>query len=410
MTGERGAKRPPLQGIRIADFSWAWAGPYATMLLALMGAEVIKIETRKRPDHSRLRSVVTGPVAWDPDKSPIFNDLNLNKMAITLDLAKPQAVEIAKKLVAVSDVVVENFRPGVMGRLGLGYGTLKKIQPDIIMLSSSSMGAKGPDSKYAGYAPIFAAHSGLAHLTGYPDRRPVPLMGSSDLRSAAASAFAILVALYHRGATGEGQHVDLSSVETLSVLIGDAFLDYFMNNRVPVRKGNRDDIMAPHNCYPCKGENKWVTIAVADDEEWQSLCAAMGNPGWTADERFADAYRRWHHQEELDRRIGEWTSGYTAGEVTEMLQRVNVAAFPSFDGAELFRDPHLQARGLATEVNHPAFGKRKVLNPPWRFSATPAQVTCQGPCLGEHNSYVLGELLGIPKEEIEQLEQEGVLY
>jgi benzylsuccinate CoA-transferase BbsF subunit len=403
-------RRLPLEGVRIADFTWAWAGPYATMLLALMGAEVIKIETHKRPDHSRLRSLASGPVAWDPDKSPIFNDLNLNKMSITLDLAHPKAVELAKRLVAISDVVAENFRPGVMDRLGLGYDVLKDIKPDIVMLSSSSLGAKGPESKYAGYAPIFAAHGGLAHLTGYPDKRPVPLMGSSDLRSAATSAFAILIALYHRGVTSEGQHIDLSSVETLAVLIGDAFLDYFMNNRVPVRKGNRDDIMAPHNSYRCKGENQWVSIAVATDEEWQSLCEVMGNPAWANDERFSDVYRRWHNQEELDGLIGEWTSDYTPGEVTEMLQQASVAAFPSFDGTELFHDPHLQARGLEMEITHPAFGKRKVLSPLWKFSETSAEVSRHGPCIGEHNEYVLSDLLGIPQHEIDKLTEEGVLY
>lgn len=402
--------RAPLEGIRITDFTWAWAGPYATMLLAFMGAEVIKIESRKRPDHARMRALATGPADKGFDQSSIFNDINLNKMAITLDLTQPKAVALAKRLVGISDVVAENFRPGVMDKLGLGYDALKEVKPDIIMLSSSAMGAVGPERHYAGFAPTFAAHGGLAHLTGYPDARPVPLMGSSDLRSAATSAFAILIALYYRAQTGQGQHIDLSSTETIAVLIGDALLDYTMNNRVRVRKGNRDEIMAPHNCYPCQGEDKWVSIAIATEEEWQGFCDALGNPPWTREEKFSDAYRRWQNQEDLDQLIGEWTINQTHYEVTERLQKAGVAAMPSFNGTELFQDPHLKERGFATEVTHPAIGKRIVVAPPWRFSTTPARISHSGPLLGEHNEYVLGDLLGMPKEEITKLEEEGVIY
>jgi len=401
--------RLPLEGIRIADFTWAWAGPYATMLLGFMGAEVIKIESTKRPDHSRMRSLAAGPTFGGPNQAPIFNDLNLNKMSITLDLTQPKAVGLAKRVVSISDVVAENFRPGVMDKLGLGYGVLKEVKPDIIMLSSSAVGGTGPQRHYVGYAPTFAALGGMAHFTGYPDGPPIPLMGSSDLRSAAASAFAILAALYYRAQTGEGQHIDLSSTETIAVLIGDALMDYTMNNRVSSRKGNRDEIMAPHNCYPCQGDGSWVSIAVATEEEWQALCHAMGNPPWVKDEKFSDQLSRWRNQEELDRLIGEWTINYTHRQVMEKLQQVGVAAVPSFGGLELFQDPHLKERGFAKEVEHPAIGKRLVVNAPWRFSATPAQVSRYGPLLGEHNEYVFGELLGMPPKEIAKLEEEGVI-
>ncbi len=402
--------RLSLEGIRITDFSWAWAGPYATMLLAFMGAEVIKIESSKRPDHARMRSLASGPSDKGFDQSGVFNDLNLNKMSITLDLTQPKAVALAKRLVGISDVVAENFRPGVMDKLGLGYNVLKEVKPDIIMLSSSAMGAVGPERHYTGFAPTFAAHGGLAHLTGYPNARPISLMGSSDLRSAATSAFAILTAIYYRAQTGQGQHIDLSSTETIAVLIGDALLDYIMNNRVPLRKGNRDEIMAPHNCYPCQGEDNWVSIAIATEEEWQCFCHALGNPPWSKDEKFSDAYRRWQNQEELDRLIGEWTINHTHYEVTERLQQVGVAAIPSFSGTELFQDPHLKARGFATEVTHPSIGKRIVVAPPWRFSDTPAQISHSSPLLGEHNEYVFGDLLGMPKAEIAKLKEEGVIY
>lgn len=401
--------RRPLQGVRIADFTWAWAGPYGTMLLAFMGAEVVKIESSKRPDHSRMRSLAAGPSFGGPNHAPIFNDLNLNKMSITLDLSQPQAVELAKRVVSISDVVAENFRPGVMDKLGLGYEVLRQVKPDIIMLSSSAVGGIGPQRHYVGYAPTFAALGGLAYLTGFPDGLPIPQMGSTDLRSATTTAFAILVALYHRAITGKGQYIDLSSTETVAVLIGEALLEYTMNGRLPTRDGNRDPIMAPHNVYPCREKNSWVSIAVATEEEWQSLCHVMGDPSWAADERFSDTYRRWRNQEELDRLIGEWTINYSPTEVMAKLQEAGVAAVPSFGGKDLFQDPHLKERGFAKKVEHPAIGKRLVINVPWKFSATPAEVSGYGPLLGEHNDYIFGELLGMPNAEIVKLKEQGVI-
>jgi benzylsuccinate CoA-transferase BbsF subunit len=386
--------RLPLEGVRIADFTWAWAGPYATELLAFLGAEVIKIESSHRPDHARIRSLTLGLSTKNLDNSPVFNDLNLNKMSLALDLRKPEAIDIARKLVAVSDVVTENYRPGVMDKLGLGYDVLKSIKHNIVMLSSSALGFEGPESGYAGFAPTFAALGGAAHLTGYPDKRPVPLMGSSDLRSASTSAFAILVALYHRACTGEGQYIDLSSTETIAINISDAIIDYMMNGRVAVRKGNRDDILAPHNVYPCKND-RWVSIVIATEEEWGSFCEALGNPLWAAEERFSDAHLRWLNQEDLDKLIGEWTVNYTHYGAMELLQRSGVAAVAALQGVELYSDPHLKERNVSVEVVHPNVGKRIALGPPWKFSATPARVKHCGPLLGEHTEYVLGELLGM---------------
>ncbi|MEA1959388.1 MAG: CoA transferase [Chloroflexota bacterium] len=401
--------RLPLEGVRIADFTWAWAGPYATELLAFLGAEVVKIESVKRPDHARTRSLSHGLSNRDLDKSSVFNDLNLNKLSLSLDLKQPKAIELAKRLVAVSDVVAENYRPGVMDKLGLGYDVLRQIKPDIVMLSSSAMGAVGPERNYAGFAPTFAALGGAAHLTGYPDKRPVPLMGSSDLRSASTSAFAILVALYHKARTGQGQHIDLSSTETIAINISDSILDYIMNGCVAVRKGNRDEIMAPHNVYPCKGESRWVSIAVATDEEWQSLCKAMSSPSLADDERFSDGYRRWCNQDDLDQIVGEWTANFTDYEVTAMLQKAGVAAMPTLQGTDLYEDSHFKFRSVATEVTHANVGTRFVVGPPWKFSATPARIRHSSPMLGEHNEYVLGGLLGMSRDEIAALEEDGVL-
>jgi benzylsuccinate CoA-transferase BbsF subunit len=236
------------------------------------------------------------------------------------------------------------------------------------------------------------------------------MTGSTDLMSATTSAFAIIAALNHRQNTGQGQHIDLSSVESLAVFTGDALMDYIMNGRVRSRRGNQDDIMAPHNCYRCRGDDKWVSIAVSKENEWQAFCQVMGNPDWTRDEKFSDAYCRWKYQEELDRLVTEWTVNYTHYEVTEMLQKVGVAAMPSFSNQEIFSDPHFKERKLAVEVEHPVMGKQVVLGAPWKLSETPAKVTKASPTMGENDEYVFGELLGMPSSEIKQLMQEQVIY
>ncbi|MDY6908184.1 MAG: CoA transferase [Chloroflexota bacterium] len=397
-----------LEGVRIADFSWAWAGPYAATILSLLGAEVIKVESMKRLDHVRLRALGFGHFRG-VDHSPFFNDLNLNKKSITLDLTNPRAVEVAKRLVAISDVAMQNMRPGVIDRLGLGYEALREVKPDIVYLSSSACGATGPDREYIGYAPTFGALGGAVYLAGYPDCPPQQMMGSIDLRSAVTAAFAIIAALCHRQRTGQGQHIDLSSQETISILLGDAIMDYTMNGRVRQRRANRDDIMAPHNCYPCR-DGKWVTIAVASDEEWQALCAAVGSPAWAGDERFGDAFGRHRHQEEIDRHLEEWTRERSPYEVMALLQGAGVAAFPSFDSRGLSQDPHLEARGIFTEMEHPVMGSRVVVAPHWKMSETPARIDRPAPLLGEHNGYVLGELLGMSAGEIAELEGEGAIY
>jgi benzylsuccinate CoA-transferase BbsF subunit len=378
------------------------------MLLAVMGAEVIKIESNQRLDHVRLRALGFG-VFRGADRSPFFNDLNLNKLSVTLNLTQPEAVELAKRIVSISDIVVQNMRPGVMDRLGLGYEELKKVKPDIVYLSSSACGATGPERGYIGYAPTFAALGGADHLTGYPDAAPQPMAGSIDLRSAATSAFAILAALCYRQRTGEGQHIDLSSQETISVLLGEAIMDYTMNQRNQTRKGNRDQAMAPHNCYRCRG-GKWVTIAIATEDEWQAFCSAIGAPDWTKDPRFSDAYARHRNQDELDKRVEEWTINQTPYQAMRILQKVGVAAFPSLDSQGLSSDRHLKERGMFTEVEHPVMGRRVVIAPHWKFSHTPASSCRHAPLLGEHNEYVFGELLGMRLDEITEFEERGIIY
>lgn len=402
--------RSALEGIRITDFTWAGAGPYATLLLSFLGAQVIKVESNRRLDTSRRSGSRGGKPVESVDQSASFNDFNLNKMSITADLKHPKALELIKRTIAVSDAVIDNFRPGVLDRLGLGYPVLKEINPSIVMLSSSAFGATGPDASYGGWAFIFAALAGLSHITGYSDGIPTELRLVMDLTVGSMSAYCLLGALHHRRKTGEGQFVDLSSRQTLSCCMGEVLLDYAMNGRNQGRLGNSDPFMCPHGCYPCKGDYKWVTIAVESEEDWRNLVTAMRHPDWARDGRFADAYLRKKNEAELNRLIGEWTKDKTAYEVMQALQKVGVAATPTMNAEDLFKDPHLRARKLYTQVNHPLMGAQYVANPPFKLSGTPATVRRHGPLLGEHNDFVFGELLGLPEQEVKNLEEQQILF
>lgn len=400
----------PLRGIRVADFTWLWAGAYATGLLAMLGAEVIKIESMNRVDPTRTMTFTIGEAFQGVEESRVFNALNLNKLSVKLNLKQPRAVELAKRIVQISDVAAANMRPGVMEKLGLGYDALREIKPDIIMFSSSSFGAKGPFSTCGGYAPSFSCASGLANLTGYIDGTPNPMTGSTDLMAAISGTLAMVIALNYKQRTGKGQHVDFSSTESLSSLVGNALMEYFVNGRVRHREGNRDQIMAPHNCYRCRGDQKWVSIAVSTPGEWDAFCAVLGNPKWTKEERFSDAYKRWENQEELDRLVTEWTLNHTHYEVTHMMQKAGVAAMPSLSNEEIIHDPHFKHRGMSNTVEHPVMGEQVVFGVPWRYSKTPVNVHKAGPVMGESNNYVFGELLGLSGDEIARLVEDKVIF
>jgi benzylsuccinate CoA-transferase BbsF subunit len=400
----------PLEGVKITEFTSAWAGPYITCLLAFLGAEVIKVESRTRIDHSRLTSFTTGQGFSGPDQSPIFNNLNLNKLSVCLNLKQPRAVEIAKQLVARSDVVVENMRPGVITRLGLDYEALRDVKPDIIYLSSSACGQKGPDREHVGYAPNFAAAAGLSFVTGYEDWPPSVLLGAVDLRSATTAAFALLAGLLCHQRTGEGQYIDMSSQEAIAVLNSDALMDYLMNQRVRTRTGNRDNEMAPHGCYRCRGEDNWISIAVANDQEWHALCDTMGKTELAQDERFSTADARRMNQDELDEIISKWTLEQDYYEVMHRLQAVGVAATPSLSNKALFHDPHIKERDIFMQVDHPVLGKDWVVTPPWKLSETPGGIHRHAPLLGEHNYEIFEKRLGMSREEIDRLQEEQVIY
>lgn len=389
------ARSLPLEGIRVLDFTWAVAGPTATMFLASLGAEVIKVETAKRLDVIR-RSPLTGSTT------------NREKKAITLNLADPRAIELAKSLVAHCDVVAESFRPGVMDAWGLGYDTLRAIRPDLVMLSSSMAGQRGPFSRFAGYAPMFVALSGLGDMTGYADGPPTQIRVGGDIIVGIHGGFSLLAALAHRQATGEGCHIDLSAIESQSCLVGDTLLDHLLTGNVARRSGNDEPAMAPHDCYRCAGDEEWVAIAVQTDAEWQALRRVLGEPAWSADDRFATGEGRYARRDELRVGLEEWTKARSARQVTEALQGVGVAASPSYRADRLFADPHVVSRQLVADVE--GMGERwRLIRLGGKLSATPLRLERAGPSMGEHTGAVLGSLLGLSAQEIDQLGREGVL-
>ena len=395
----------PLAGIRVADFSVHAAGPFAGLMLAEMGAQVIKVESSARLDITRRPHTMYGK----PPSS--FEQINANKMSVCLNLKEPRAVELALELVSVSELVLENFRPGVMTRLGLGYEAMREVRPDIILVSLSSNGQTGPESNYAGYAPMFAALGGLGHVTGYADGPPVELRHAMDHTGGMMAAFAAVAALSARQRTGLGQHVDVSVRDLATSFMGTELLDVAMNSREAVRQGNREDAAAPQGVYRCRGDDEWISISVASDREWKAMVEAMDSPQWASGDEFGDGYRRWRRQDELDARIEAWTTQRNAEEVTNRLQSFGVAAFPSLAPDAMMREAHLLDRNaFPTVFNEDTGEQQRAVAPPWRFLKTPARIDRWTPELGEHNVDVFSGILGLPEEEVRRLEGSQVIW
>ncbi len=402
-------KKFNFKGLRIADFTWVFAGPACCRIFADQGAEVIRIESRTRPDS--VRPILSDDKLPDSDRGGYFNNLNRNKLSTTLNLSHPKAAEIAKRIVSISDLVVENFSANVMKKLGLGYEELVKVKPDIIMVSASGLGHSGPYRDYRSYGPNLQALSGFTDLIGFPHQAPTGFASSyADSTGGLTAALAALMALNYRQRTGKGQRVDVSQFEGLAALMDTCFLDYSANNRVHRRMGNRHPNAAPHGAYKCKGEERWCAIAVFTDEEWRHLCRAMGNPLWGEDERFNTTQGRIEFAGELDKLLGEWTITKTAEEVMVILQAAGVASGVVQNADDLFnRDPHLEARGFYQKSVHPLLGERLNEGSPMKFSHSQANIRRHAPLIGEHNDYVYGQLLGMSGEEIENLRLEGVI-
>ncbi len=407
----------PLQGVRAIDLTTSWAGPKVGQLLGDLGAEVIKVEAIQWMDAQRGRKR-PAPGPWYPQRDPgqrpwdrhvVFNQLNRNKLGITLNLKHPEGREFFRRLAAVSDVVVDCFAPRVMESLGLGYGALSTVNPALVVMSMPGFGMTGPYRDYVSWGNLIESVGGQVAARGHGDAEMTTVGAYGDPISGLTGAFALLVALYYRSKTGRGQFIDLSQAEAFLPFSAEAILDYALNGRLPARTGNRHPSMAPHGVYRCRGEDAWIAIAVEDDAQWEALCRATDHAEWREDGRFADGLSRWRHQDDLDRLVEEWTRDRSPREAMGLLQAAGVPAGAVLNLAELHEDPHLRARGRLTEVTHPQAGTHRYAGPTWRSSAPPPSIRLPAPCLGQHNHQVLGELLGLSREQIQALDEAQVI-
>jgi crotonobetainyl-CoA:carnitine CoA-transferase CaiB-like acyl-CoA transferase len=388
-----------LEGVRILDFTWVVAGPVATRILADQGAEVIKIERRDSLDLGTRRGGFTGN---------IFR----GKESTVINMADPRGRTIARHLVAVSDVVIDNFSARVMHNWGMDYETIKQIKSDIIAVSMSGFGHTGPQKDYVSYGPTLQALSGSTLLMRHQDKEPAGWGYSyADMAGGYSGALAVLMALWHRKRTGQGQFVDLSQFEAISSIVGPTLLNILVNNTSTAPLGNRSQeaLAAPHGVYRCAGTDRWCAITVFAEEEWQLFCRVLGTPVWTQEQRFATLTGRLEHRDALDHYIEEWTQQRAPEEVMALLQQAGIAAGIVASGEDLDRDPQLRARGYWAEVKTPEGATVVLDGTPIQLSATPGYVATPGPLLGEHTDSVLRRLLGYSDDSIAQLKAERVV-
>ena len=422
----------PMRGVRVADFSWFGAGPYVTRLFAIYGAEVIRIESNAKIDGMRWQAPRKPDVPQTYNISGMFNNFNPGKLGITLNLNKPRGLEIAKELISVSDIVLDNFIPGTMAKWGLTYDELVRMKPDIIVATMPVMGMNGPYKLWRGFGTSVRTLAGLDYITGNPDRPPIgtgmlalPDWGSNPYHTITA----ILSALHYRSRTGKGQFIELAQFESTVCWAETAILDYTANDHIQTAMNNHLPYAAPHGVYRCLGEDRevdycampesvpdhrkkderWCAIAVFTDDEWEAFCDVVGNPAWTKDGKFATFAGRKENEDELDRLVEQWTIEKSPEDVMMLLQNAGIAAGVVQDGEDLLtRDPQLRERGFHVYLDHPEAGRIAHDGLTFSLSQTPGEVR-RAPLLGEHNEYVYREILGFTEEEVDRLTVVGVL-
>jgi crotonobetainyl-CoA:carnitine CoA-transferase CaiB-like acyl-CoA transferase len=378
----------PLQGVRVVELTKVWAGPYAGKLLAMLGAEVIKVETAANPEEMRAYG------GTDVNHAPYFLSINPEILSVDLDIKSVEDMARLRELIARSDVVINNLRPGAMERQGLAYEQLKAIKPDIISVSIKMWGNDGPLGHQTGYAPCFAALAGLASLVGYPGGPPLGTsMRYGDSTVGAAAAYAAVVALLHREVSGAGQFVDVSAVETLSSMIGDSLLEQSLTGKRLGPNGNRHPDMCPHGCYPC-ADGSWVALAVASDAEWCRLCDALGTTELARDPRYATVAGRHRHAQALDTELARLTRNHDAEGLAHRLRAAGIPANKSATALDVIGDQRLWDRELFRFVSDHREGQRPILGPSWRMARSPVRIARGAPDLGEDTGYVLHDVLG----------------
>lgn len=406
----------PLQGVRVLALTQAWSGTFATELLAWLGAEVIQVESRRRPDNFRgsytsqipknLRQLPSARRSWN--LAPNYNSVNLNKYGVTLDLSTDEGLALFRRLVPLSDVVAENFSPRVMRNFGLSYDDLRELREDIIMLSISAYGATGPYSNYPGIGATIEAMSGLASLLGYEGEEPQTsgLMYPDPIAGYAGAA-AVILALHWREVSGRGQHIDLSMQEACMAMIGDALIEYALAGTVREPAGNRHPLIAPHGVYPCT-DGRWVALCAPSDELFGRLAICAGHPEWADDPRFQDNARRKAHEDILNSMLTEWTSDQQAAAVEAALNAAGIPASRVLTANEIASCTCCEARGVVVRLLHPEAGEHGYVVEPWTLDRTPRGPYRPAPRLGEHSKEVFARLLAVDETEYKRLERTGI--
>ncbi len=426
----------PLEGIRVIDLCVVWAGPFATVQLADLGAEVIKPEnpfvfqpmTRGAMAHPP-EILIHNTIAWAGglprnevgdrpwDYNPTFVSLYRNKKSFTVDLRRPEGLDVLRKLVAISDVVYENNASGTLEKLGITYDWLKEANEKIIFVRVPAYGSTGPYKDARALGVHLEAVMGHTLLRGYDDADPSSntAIYSGDYLAGAQGAFAVMAALWHRDRTGQGQLIEIGQAENAAAMFTQAIMDYSLNGRVQSAIGNRD----VHGRYPCgvypakspgtaeTADDHWIAISVESDEEWQAFVTAIGSPGWALDTRYATNEGRAEHFREIDRHIAEYTAGFEDYDLMHRLQAAGVAAAPVLESSRMFEDPHLRARNFFRKQHQPSSGEYEYVGPLWQFPETPIEYRQPPIMFGEHNDYVYRDLLKLPEDEIAALREGG---
>ncbi len=391
----------PLQGVRVIELTKVWAGPYTGKLLAFLGAEVIRVESEKSLDITRCYGVS------DINNAPGFKAVNPEKLSVQIDMKSDKGIDLILDLIKESDILIENLRPGAVKRLGLDYETVKSVKPDIIYTSMGMYGNDGPLSYQTGYAPCFAALSGISSLVGYEGLPPAGMnVRYADSTFGTAAAFATVVALNHHRQCGKGQFIDVSAVESMTSMIGDSLMDFALNGNIQTCQGNRSIDMAPHGVYPCQND-EWICIAINSEETWKELTLQMNQPQLSTDNRFSDFTKRKHNEDSLDELISSWSNSHDAATLVEQLQTVGIAANKSMSSVDLVADHHLWTREFYREVKESNGSTSTIVGPGWKM-ARGAKIDHGAPRLGEHNAYVFGDILGLSEEKQQQLADHGI--
>jgi len=401
--------KQPFEGLKAVGFIYAGVGGMILKVLAEFGATVVIVESMNRPSNIRL----AGPFKDDVvgiNRSGWFAGGNNDKYSIALNLKHPKSSEVSKRLLLWADVVVDNFSPRAMKGLGLSYEDIRKVNPNIVMISCTFQGQTGPYSHMAGYGPQMQCLTGFAELTGWPDREPdLVCMAYPDHIAPRFALCALIAALDYRKRTGKGQYIDLSEYEATIQFLSPVILDYTANRRMQTRNGNKLPFAAPNGVYRCKGEDRWCAITISTDAEWEAFCKVIGNPAWTKEEKFATILGRKKNEDELNQLVEEWTVGYAPEDVMAMIQQSGIAAGVVRNCEEVLDNcPQLKHRNYWWMLKHPEIGEYKVRSSNFKLTKTPGQLRMAAPCLGEHTEYVCTGLLDMTEEEFIDLYNDNV--